>query len=360
MPMLNPTQFDNDSFIKKIKLHYRRGKGKFIPYFINRIQFNYLCKLHIKTNFPPHLDIEPTMLCNMKCPMCFQQHMDINKEGYLDFELYKKIIDESARNKLYSIRLCHRGEPLLHPRIVDMVRYAKDKGIKEVFTLTNGLLLNEKLICELYGAGLDWLQLSIDGAYDIYEKIRQPAKFEDIYSKVKLLYKIRKEQRRLRPIIWIQSLWSAVRHNPEEFIELFAPYVDKIAFHVDFDYEHRFKKDPDFICYRLWHRMMIMSDGSVPMCNSDFLKDEIVGNVQSQTIKEIWNGKALERIRQMNLQKRRFELTPCAKCNWGNLRKKKKVNVKGNAQDVLVNVAQEQYQEELKELEVDFTGQRRC
>ena len=79
-------------------------------------------------------------------PMCFQQHMPIPKEGYIDFELYKRVVDECAENKLYSIRLCHRGEPLLHSKIVDMVKYAKDKGIKEVFTLTNGLLLNEKLI----------------------------------------------------------------------------------------------------------------------------------------------------------------------------------------------------------------------
>lgn len=352
MSMLNPTQFDSDSFIKKIKLHYRRGRGKFIPYLINRIQFNYLCKLHIKTNFPPHVDIEPTMQCNMKCPMCFQQHMRIPKECFLDFDLYKKIIDECAENNLYSIRLCHRGEPLLHPRIVEMIRYAKKRGVKEVFTLTNGLLLNEKLILDLFEAGLDWLQLSIDGAYSTYEKIRYPAKFEEICTKVKLLHKIRKEQKRLRPIIWIQSLWSAVKDNPQEFIKLFTPFVDKIAFHVDFDYEHRFEKDPHFICYRLWHRMMIMADGIVPMCNSDFLKDEIIGDMRKQTIKEIWNGEKLMRIRKLNLERRRMELAPCSLCNWGNLREDKYIVVNGKKQKILANMPQEQYKEELKKLEV--------
>lgn len=353
MAMLNPTQFDNDSLCKRIAFHYRRGKGKFLAYFINRLQFNYLCKLHINTRFPPHIDIEPTMLCNMKCSMCFQQHLDISKEGYLDFELYKKIVDECSINRLYSIRLCHRGEPLMHPRIVDMVKYAKDKGIKEVFTLTNGLLLEEQLIKRLYAAGLDWLQLSIDGTYDVYEKIRKPARFEDIYSKVKLLHKIRKQQGRLRPILWIQSLWSSVKHNPEEFINLFAPYVDKIAFHVDFDYEQRFRKDPNFICYRLWHRMMIMADGVVPMCNSDFLKDEIIGDIRKQSIKEIWNGEKLKRIRKLNLKRRRLELAPCAtKCNWGNLRASKKIDSLGKKQQILVNIAKDEYKEELRGLEV--------
>lgn len=356
MAMLNPTQFDNDTLLKKFNLFYRRGKGKFLPYIINRLQFNYLCKLHLKSGFPPHLDIEPTMLCNMKCPMCFQQHMAIPSEGFMDFNLYKKVVDECAQNHLYSIRLCHRGEPLMHPKIVDMIRYAKDKGIKEVFTLTNGLLLNEELIRQLYDAGLDWLQLSIDGSHDIYEKIRYPARFEEIYNKVKLLHKIRLEERRIRPIIWIQSLWSAVKHNPREFTDLFEAYVDKIAFHVDFDYEHRFKKDPDFICYRLWHRMMIMADGTVPMCNSDFLKDEIAGDVRHETVKSIWNGAKLERVRRLNLQKRRFELKPCTKCNWGNLREGREITVDGKRQRILTNMAPDQYRKELQELDVTASG----
>lgn len=352
MSMLNPTQFDNASLWEKTKFHYRRGKGKFIPYIINRLQFNYFCKLHIRPAFPPHLDIEPTMLCNMKCPMCFQQHMPIPREGYIDFGLYKKVVDECAENKLYSIRLCHRGEPLMHPMIVDMVKHAKDKGIKEVFTLTNGLLLDEGLILGLYSAGLDWLQISIDGAYDKYEKIRYPARFKDIYEKVKLLHKIRKDQLRLRPIIWIQSLWSAVKHNPQEFIDLFAPYVDKIAFHVDFDYEHRFKKNPNFICYRLWHRMMIMTDGTVPMCNSDFLKERIVGDVKTQTVKEIWNGTRLEGVRNLHLERRRFEIPCCAKCNWGNIKEKKKIVVSGKKQRVFGNIVPDEYKEELKDIEI--------
>lgn len=351
MSMLNPTQFDNDSLWRRIKFHYQRGRGKFIPYIINRVQFYYLSKLHIRTKFPPHLDIEPTMQCNMKCPMCFQQHMHIPKEFCLDFRLYKKIVDECAHNNLYSIRLCHRGEPLLHPQIVEMVKYAKQKGIKEVFTLTNGLLLNEKLIIALYEAGLDWLQLSIDGVYGNYERIRQPAKFEDIYAKVKLLHKIRKEQKRLRPIIWIQSLWSVVKHNPEEFINLFAPFVDKIAFHIDFDYGHRFEKDPHFICYRLWHRMMVMADGYVPMCNSDFLKDEIVGDAKTQTIEEIWNSEKLNRIRRINLERRRMVLRPCSLCNWGNLRKTKYIFIKGRKQKILANLPQDMYKDQLKALE---------
>jgi radical SAM protein with 4Fe4S-binding SPASM domain len=240
----------------------------------------------------------------------------------------------------------------LHPRIVDMVDYAKRSGIKEVFTLTNGLLLNEKLMHELFNAGLDWLQLSIDGAFDVYEQIRYPAKFEDILGKVKMLHKIRSRKKCLRPIIWVQSLWSAVKHNPQEFIELFSSYTDKIAFHVDFDYENRFKKDPSFVCYRLWHRLLIMADGTVPMCNSDFLKDEIIGDVNVETIREIWNGEKLKRVRELNVKKDRLKLKPCRSCNWGNLRDKKEISVGDKKLSVLCNIAVEQHKQELRAVEI--------
>ncbi|MBF0483566.1 MAG: radical SAM protein [Candidatus Omnitrophica bacterium] len=350
MSMLNPTQFDNDTFLRKFMLFHRRSQGKLFAYLRNRLYWHYLCKLGIKPKFPPHLDIEPTPFCNMKCPMCFQQHMDIPKDGYMDFNLYKKVVDECAANNLYSIRLCHRGEPLIHEKIVEMVRYAKQKGIKEVFTLTNGLKLDEKMIKDLMDAGIDWIQVSIDGMGDYYNKIRYPQTFDQVFEKIKMMHRIREERKALRPIIWIQSIWSSVKHNPQEFIDKFKPYVDKIAFHVDFDYEHRFKPDPNFICYRLWHRMMIMADGSVPMCNSDFLKEELVGNVKTQSVKEIWNNAKYEKIRQIHRAKRRFEIPLCKKCNWGNLKETRVIDVNGKKETIQVNVPQDAYKEELKDI----------
>ena len=352
MAMLNECQFDTESFWDTIKLHYRRGRGRFIPYFLNRLYFNHLCRYHIRKKMPPHVDIEPTMLCNMQCPMCFLQHIPVKKEGFLDFELYKKIVDECAQKNVYSVRLCHRGEPLLHKKIVDMIKYAKEKGIKEVFTLTNGFLLTEKMILDLYDADIDWIQVSIDGTHNVYNKIRKPARFEDVYEKVKLMHKIRSDQKRLRPVIWVQSLWSAVKDNPEQYVNLFRPYVDKIAFHIDVDYESRFKKSPDFVCHRLWHRMMVMADGTVPMCNSDFLKDEIMGNVNNQTVEEIWNSEQFERVRKLNLEKKRLELAPCSKCNWGNSKEEKEVLVKGKRVKVMANIPEDAYIEELEDIQI--------
>ena len=339
MGMLNVTQFDNENLKEKLFFTYRRGKGRFIKYFWNRIQWNYFAKYRLLSSKPPHLDIEPTSLCNMSCPMCFTNFTDVDKNGFMDLFLYKKIIDDAARLKIFSVRLSHRGEPLLHPDYIEMVSYAKKKGIQEVSTLTNGLLLDEDKIEQLFDAGLDWLNVSIDGINETYENIRKPAKFSDILRKIKFAHSLRNRRKLIRPIIWIQSIWSAVNGDPKAYIDTFRKYVDKIAFHVDNDYTNKFEKDPTWICHRLWHRMMILWNGKVPLCNSDFKCAYQIGDMKTQTIKEVWLGGKMQKIRQLNISRRRLELDPCADiCNWGNKRVWGEVIINGKRQRVLANV----------------------
>ncbi|MFA6129451.1 MAG: radical SAM/SPASM domain-containing protein [Candidatus Omnitrophota bacterium] len=339
MAMLNVLQFDNENLKRRLLFTYRRGKGRFLKYFLNRFQWNYFAKYHILSSKPPHIDIEPTSICNMSCPMCFTNFTDVNRNGFMDLSLYKKIIDDAAELGIFSVRLSHRGEPLLHKNYLEMVSYAKKKGIPEVSTLTNGLLLDKEMIQGLFDAGLDWLNISIDGVGSAYESIRRPAKFADIEEKVKFAHALRTQRKMVRPIIWVQSIWSAVEKNPAEYINKFSPYVDKIAFHVDNDYANKFEKEPSWVCHRLWHRMMILWDGRVPLCNSDFECKNQIGDMRRQTIKEVWLGEEMQKARELNLKKQRLKLIPCDDiCNWGNKRVWKTVVIDGKEQRILSQV----------------------
>ena len=142
-------------------------------YFAYRKKWKDYPQKRIVGNFPLHLDIESTNTCNLNCPMCGRNWMK-ERLGFIDFGLYKKIINQAAKYHLPSVKLNYRGEPLLHPKISEMVRYAKEKGILEVQFNTNGLLLNEKKAKELIEAGLDRIIFSFDGATKkTYEKIRR-------------------------------------------------------------------------------------------------------------------------------------------------------------------------------------------
>ena len=102
--------------------------------------------------------------------------MDIGEDGFMELATYKKIVKECGDNGLFTLKFSMRGEPLLHPDIVEMVEYAKECGIKEVWINTNGGPLTEGLCRGLLRAGVDWLTVSFDGLGEMYESIRKPLK----------------------------------------------------------------------------------------------------------------------------------------------------------------------------------------
>ena len=78
----------------------------------------------------------------------------------------------------------------MNPQIIDMIKYAKQKGIKEVSTLTHGGFLDVEKFEELVDIGLDWLTISFDGVDETYEQIRAPLKFEEMVKKIQNIFKI--------------------------------------------------------------------------------------------------------------------------------------------------------------------------
>ncbi|GAH58289.1 unnamed protein product [marine sediment metagenome] len=95
----------------------------------------------------------------------------------MDLGLYKKIIDE-VKNYVYDINLFHRGEPLLHPSIIDIISYANNKNIKTRIH-TNSTLLTPELSRKIILSGLDLISFSFDGyTKETYEKNRVNANYD--------------------------------------------------------------------------------------------------------------------------------------------------------------------------------------
>ena len=94
--------------------------------------------------YPPlKLHLEPTSVCNLRCPMC-PQAIDAVKgdTGYIDIDLYRKIVDEAARFTL-EINMFFRGEPLLHRRLSELLRYGSQKRVR-MHVNTNATMLDRK------------------------------------------------------------------------------------------------------------------------------------------------------------------------------------------------------------------------
>jgi radical SAM protein with 4Fe4S-binding SPASM domain len=243
---------------------------------------------------------------------------DVNR-GSMNFDLFKKLIDESVKYNLYSIRLSLRGEAFLNPHIYDMIKYAKEKGIKEVSTLTHGGHVDEDKFKKLIKLGLDWLTISFDGIGEMYEKIRTPLKFNDQVNKIKKFQEIKKQEGVKKPVIKVQTIWPAISKNPKEFYDIFNPITDQIASNPLIDWlfnDTDIEYEENFTCPQLWERMVIGSDGRVMLCANDEIGAHIVGDVNNESIYDIWHGKKMKNAREIHIKHLGVkEINICKNCS---------------------------------------------
>jgi radical SAM protein with 4Fe4S-binding SPASM domain len=332
---INKNQIILTDKFNALRFFLNRGKGHLLRYLVNRVRWSWYPRLGYVSKFPDHIDIETTNRCNMNCAMCFRPIMFKGgiKPGFMDFKLYKKIIDQAGAHHAYSIRLSWRGEPLVHPKIVDMIKYAKQKGIKEVSFLTNALNLKGKLAEDIVKSGIDWITVSFDGLGATYEKIRRPAKFDEAIQRLKDFQAIKKRLNTTKPVLKVQSIWPAIEKDPQKFYNTFKDIADNIssnpykAFYESDKIDH----DPNFICPQPWHRFVITWDGKVTQCICSYMEDGIVGDVNKQSIAEIWRGEAFNKVRKLQRQRNRLVMSCCRNCFDGAKKKKVKVKVGGRA-----------------------------
>lgn len=134
--------------------------------------------------------IEPTLLCTLGCIMCPWRELR-QQGGEMSWETFKRIA--AFLPLAESVDLTGGGEPLSHPRILDMVQAAKAAGCQVGFS-TNGKRLTPQVSRSLVGMKLDWISFSVDAATsELYEQIRTGASFERLRSNIAALRDIKTE-----------------------------------------------------------------------------------------------------------------------------------------------------------------------
>ena len=176
-----------------------------------------------RSSYPEAITLFLTHRCNLRCKMCGQwgesgvtrkMAPDLIKEE-LSFPELKKVIDEVNAFKP-NITL-FGGEPLLHPGCIRLIEYIKKKNM-HCLMITNGSLLAE-FAEKLVGAGLDELNVSLDGGRDLHDEIRgMPGVFEKITDGIKEVNRIKKEKGRKKPLINLQC--TIVKYNYQHLQQL--------------------------------------------------------------------------------------------------------------------------------------------
>lgn len=234
--------------------------------------------------------------------------------GHMRYDLYKQIFKEVIP---YSIKLNWRGEPLLHKQIVDMIKFAKRKGVIEVLLNTNGLLLTPELITKLATSGLDWLIVSVDGVKpETYAKIRTGGNFEQL---VRNLFNVKTtfEGYENKPKVRIQICKQPANEKEiEEWKDYFAWFADDLRVGNLYDPQGKYgyKLKQPKTCSSPWQRLMISWNGNICLCPGDFTEQVGLGNIADTSIYEAWHSRRFNVIRNILRSRGRWSVVPCDKC----------------------------------------------
>lgn len=278
--------------------------------------------------FPLCVEIESSYYCNLKCPKCVRQVLGISEEeGFMEQELYAKLLGEAKAHKMPAIMLDHEAEPLTSPHITDMAREAKKAGMVDIWLHTNGNLLTEDISERLIRSGLTKMNFSIDAATpQTYATVRPGGNYDKVIKNIitflELKEKLKKHYLRTRVSFVMQEENMQER---EAFFEFWKDKVNVISFQylIDFSkFKNRLERLPecpdDFSCYKPWQLLIVRYNGDVIPCGMPFRhyreRDYLLGNLRSATIKECWNSEKMRKIRKSILGKKYQTLPFCRDC----------------------------------------------
>ena len=139
------------------------------------------------------ISFEPTTSCNLRCPECPSGLRSFTRPtGMLEGDLFRRTIDELSDTLLYLI-FYFQGEPYLHPKFLDLVKYASQKGIYTA-TSTNAHYLTDAAARRTVESGLDRLIVSIDGTtQDVYQQYRVGGNLEKVLDGTRNILKWKRE-----------------------------------------------------------------------------------------------------------------------------------------------------------------------
>ncbi|MBN1552019.1 radical SAM protein [bacterium] len=275
--------------------------------------------------YPPlRLWIESTNQCNLRCRVCPNATDFDSPRGNMDMTLYRDIIRQ-LEHRANDLNLSHRGEPLFHPQLEEMIILARHAGMGSRIH-TNATKLDENRMRSLLDAGPDLLSFSFDGFdKETYESVRIGGVFEETLANIERLLAEKKQRGNVRPYTIIQIIQP--EDADEDYLEKLRAFgrrfesagLDKFYIKKPHNWAGNAPGDipagTGFIpCTFLYYSLTVLWDGTVCPCPQDWYATMPLGNLRHQSIKEIWNGQPLWDLRK-RMQRRDLDGLICASCD---------------------------------------------
>lgn len=289
---------------------------------------------------PYVINIDPCGACNLTCNFCpcnTVKENSFERHKMMSLDTFKKIVDDlkQFKTKIKRIHVSGFGEPLLNKNIAQMVRYLKDANVcDEIIIITNGLLLNKNLSDSLVESGLDYLRISLNGltTTEYKESCNVNINIDKFFDEIKYFYDVSRGKTKLG--IKGTTAFLDNDEKKEKFDSLFDNISDYLIIHDIYNQWSEFEletskddakvdyfnwMDKEKICTSALISMTIHSNGDISPCCIDWKLAVTYGNVNDYSVKDLWNGERLKKIRLTLLKKQKGVIPFCDNCDVRNI-----------------------------------------
>lgn len=266
--------------------------------------------------YPSLIQIETSGTCNAHCSFCPHSTMNRTAKDRMSDEVFTKIIDELASWSVHPPHICPflTNEPFADARIY---RFCYEINLKlpktGIALFTNGSMFTESNLNKLaIIRNIEFVHVSLHHSNkEDYER-DLGINWENTLASVHRLIDAKKWNVRLGRV------QSGHVKDDERFLEFCAKEFPGTEACLSYRYNWKgdiastfdYRSTLDIICPRQ-SGMTILCDGRVALCCMDENGDYSLGDVNTQTLEQIYNSKAAIDYRT----KTKRNLTPCDKCN---------------------------------------------
>ena len=272
---------------------------------------------------PMNVTLEPTNACNLGCPVCETGDQSLGRETrHMTYEQFTTIIDKIAPHT-NTLMFYFMGEPFLNKRAYDMIRYAKDAGVVFIDTCTNGDFVDPSRVVD---CGLDRVSFQIGGMTQAtHETYRVRSRLDRVLHNLEETLRLRNAR---RSGLVVEAGFILMQHNEHE-VEAFTRGMERLGVdravvidpcvrtveqgrqflptdrrHWVYD-EQAFERGvlrpkvlSDNVCPWIHYSIAIHVNGNVVPCCRDPRGTEVMGNLLTQDLDEIWNGPRYQGLRE--------------------------------------------------------------
>jgi len=281
--------------------------------------------------------IDPSSACNFKCTFCPTGDLGLMKsigryQGTLKLNEFEKLINdfEDFNDPIKVLRLYKDGEPFVNKHFEKMVSIARRSSkVDKIDTTTNAALINHSRAEKVIEAGIDLINISIDGldAQQLYKFTKAKLDYSEFVNNIKYLYEIKGNCE-----IVIKTTREIIGADREqEFYDTFGNYCNRIFVEntapcwPDFDVEERmgitikeglYGNDivETIACPYLFYSVSVNSDMKVSACFVDWSRDLTIGDARISSLMEIWGGPEMSAHRLEHLSGNRSRHPICGAC----------------------------------------------